>query len=271
MGMFSGKTAIVTGGASGIGKALGQELASRGANVILADVNAKLLEDVAGSMSKAGHKVHPTALDVCDFAAVRKLVEDTTVRHGRLDYLFNNAGIGVGGAAHDFSFADWKTVIDTNLYGVVNGVAVAYPIMVKQGFGHIINTASLAGLIPAPGEISYAASKYGVVGLSHVLRIEGERFGVRVSVVCPGFIETQIFYNAKLINLDRKKMIDALPRCMPVEECAREILHGVERNKPTIVVTRFAKVLWLAYRFWPSFIFWLGRRYAKRMSDLKTQ
>ncbi|MBW1814202.1 MAG: SDR family oxidoreductase, partial [Deltaproteobacteria bacterium] len=85
-------------------------------------------------------------------------------KRGRLDYMFNNAGIGVAGEARDFSYEDWQKVIDTNLYGTVNGVFAAYHVMVKQGFGHIINTASLAGLIPVPGEISYTASKYGTGG-----------------------------------------------------------------------------------------------------------
>ena len=183
MNIFADKTAIITGGASGIGRALGEELARRGARVILADVNAKLLDETAGSIVKAGWRAKPVALDVSDFEAVKELVHDTVAEHGRLDYIFNNAGVTVGGEARDLCLDDWRKVIDTNLYGVVNGVVAAYPVMIGQGFGHIINTASSAGLIPIPGGIPYSASKYGIVGLSNSLRLEGADLGVRTRIV----------------------------------------------------------------------------------------
>jgi NAD(P)-dependent dehydrogenase (short-subunit alcohol dehydrogenase family) len=268
VGIFAGKTAIITGGASGIGRALAKELARQGTSVILADMNVKLLYETVESIKKAGHYAKGVRLDVTDAEAFKLVVSEVVSDFGRLDYLFNNAGIAVCGEARTFSSDDWRSVIDTNLYGVVNGVAAAYPLMVKQGFGHIINTASLAGLIPAPGEISYTASKYGVVGLSHVLRQEGAGHGVRASVVCPGFIETPILYNAKLIGIDRKKMLEKIPKTMPADECARAILRGVGRNQATIVVTTFAKMFWLLHRLSPSLVLWIGKRYAKQMRDL---
>lgn len=268
MGTFEEKIAIITGGASGIGRALGEELARRGARIILADVNEALLEETAESIRRAGFHAKGVRLDVTDSEAVKKLVSDTVTEYGRLDYLFNNAGIAVVGETENFSHDDWHSVIDTNLYGVVHGVAAAYPLMVKQGFGHIINTASAAGLIPTPGEISYTASKYGVVGLSHVLRVEGADLGVKVSVVCPGFIETPIFYNAKLIGIDRQKVLESLPKTTPAAECARAILRGVERNKATIVVTPLAKLICFLYRMVPSIMLRVGRRYARQMREM---
>ncbi len=155
MTIFTDKTAIITGAASGIGRALGAELAQRGAIVVLADVQDKMLEEVVESISIGGHQVKAVTLDVTDVEAVKAVVSDTAAEYGKLDYSFNNAGIAVGGEVRDCSIDDWRNVLDVNLFGVVNGVTAAYPLMVKQGFGHIINTASLEGLIPFPNSVSY--------------------------------------------------------------------------------------------------------------------
>jgi NAD(P)-dependent dehydrogenase (short-subunit alcohol dehydrogenase family) len=251
---FDAKIAIVTGGASGIGRAVGEELARRGAVVTLADINTALVEEVAGYLIGQGRKVKAAVLDVTDFEAVKKLVDDTVSEHGRLDYMFNNAGIAVFGETQDFSYDDWHRVIDVNLYGVVHGIAAAYPVMVSQGFGHIVNTASLAGLVPASGLISYTASKYGVVGMSNALNTEGAKYGVRTSVVCPGLIRTPIYLNVKMIDLDLEKIMKQVPKGMACEKCAGDILRGVERGKAIIVVTPMAKVLTFMQRFTPGLV-----------------
>ncbi len=270
MNPFRDKTAIVTGGASGIGRALGEELARRGARVILADINEGLLKETAESIAKAGGQVKSVTLDVRDAEAVRKLVDDTVADYGWLDYMFNNAGIGVLGEARDFAYEDWKNVIDINLYGVVNGVVAAYPVMVKQQAGHIINTASLAGLIPTAGLISYAASKHGVVGLSYSLRCEGADLGVKVSVVCPGFIRTPI-YESKTLKMDREKFLEMAPEGMPPEQCARKVLKGVERNKAAIVITPMAKFFWPLYRLWPGLVLWLWQRNMVKLRAIRVE
>jgi len=258
MNIFNGKVAIITGAGSGIGKALAEELACRGAHVVINDINAERIRSVSEGIAAAGGAVTASTLDVSNYDAVKKMIEDTAGAHGRIDYLFNNAGIAVGGPAEDFSIDDWRTVIDVNLYGVVHGVAVAFPLMVNQGFGHIINTASIEGLVPVATNPSYVTSKYGVVGLSNALRIAGADLGVRVSAVCPGFIKTAIFTDSKLINIDRQKSIEAMERLSGVtpEQCAKDILRGVERNQAFIVVTAFARILWWLHRLSPDYILW---------------
>ena len=266
MGIFQDKIAIVTGAASGIGRALSEELARRGAIVMMADVQTKMLEEAVDSIIKSGRRVKAVILDVTDFDAVKTLVDNTVKEYGRLDYIFNNAGIAVGGEVRDCTIDDWRNVIEVDFYGVVHGVQAAYPIMVEQGFGHIINTASLEGLIPFPGTISYVACKYGVVGLSNALRIEGADLGVKVSVVCPGYIKTPIFHTSKMIKIDRQKMLESLPERFAItpEECALVILRGVARNKATIVVTGMAKVLWMVQRLCPGLILGMMRRNLKK-------
>jgi NAD(P)-dependent dehydrogenase (short-subunit alcohol dehydrogenase family) len=266
MNHFKEKVAIVTGAASGIGRALGEALARREALVILADINSQLLSEVAESLAASGYQAEALPLDVSNYDAVKKLVADTVAQHGRLDFMFNNAGIAVGGEVRDCSIDDWRNVLNVNLHGVINGVDAAYQIMVKQGFGHIINTASIEGLLPFPGTVSYAASKYGVVGLSNSLRIEGADLGVKVSVVCPGYIKTPIFHTSKMIKIDREKMLESLPERLGItpERCASVIIRGVERNKAIIVVTGFAKILWLLQRISPGLIRWMMRRNLKK-------
>jgi NAD(P)-dependent dehydrogenase (short-subunit alcohol dehydrogenase family) len=262
MSLFRDKVAIVTGAGSGIGCALSQEMARRGARVILADVNASPIEQAVRTITQAGHHAEAFVVDVSDYHADEKMVVDTMDRYGRLDYLFNNAGIAVGAEVRDCSIEDFQHVINVNLFGVINGVSAAYPLMVRQGYGHIVNTASIEGLIPYPATVSYVSSKYGVVGLSNALRIEGADLGVKVSVVCPGYIKTPIFKTCKLIKIDRDKMLRALPERFGItpEACAQVILRGVQQNKAIIVVTGFAKFLWALQRVSPALIRWIMRR-----------
>lgn len=199
--IFEEATAIITGGASGIGRALAEELAKRGAEVVLADLQIELAEEAAREIRLAGGQATAWQLDVADFSAMEKLLRETVERTGRLDYIFNNAGIGIGGDVHRHSIEDWNRIIDVNLRGVINGVQGAYKIMRNQGFGHIVNTSSMAGLMPSPGVSSYATTKHAVVGLSKSLRAEAAPAGIRVSVLCPGVIRTPILEGANMAKI----------------------------------------------------------------------
>ncbi len=266
MSYFRDQIAIVTGAGSGIGRSLSHELARRGAVVVISDVSAKRIEEVGAEISTSGGKVTALSLDVTDYDAVKKMVDDTVAEHGRLDLIFNNAGIAVGGEARDVDIDDWRAVLDVNLMGVVHGVTSAYPIMVKQGCGHIVNTSSIEGLIPFPVTSSYVASKYAVLGMSNALRVEGADLGVKVSAVCPGYVKTAIFEESKMVKIERKELIDQLSDRIGVtpDECARIILRGVERNKAIIPVTALAWVLWIIARISPNLMMGIMRRVVKR-------
>ena len=148
---FEGATAIVTGGASGIGRGLAEELAKRGANVVIADIQYELAKRVGSQKSEVGSRIAATKLDTRNAKAVEKLVKDIARRYGRLDYIFNNAGIAIASELKGLKADDWERTIDVNLKGVIYGLRAAYSIMRKQSFGHIVNTASMAGLAPVPG------------------------------------------------------------------------------------------------------------------------
>ena len=179
------------------------------------------------------------------------------------------SGIGIMGEERDVSLDDWNRVLAVDLHGVVHGVRAAYPIMVKQGHGHIVNTASVAGLVPSAMEISYTTAKYGVVGLSHGLRAEGQALGVKVTVVCPGFIDTPILQVSPIRGgSDRQRILKLIPKPMPPERCARIILDGVARNRSTIVPTGHAKLLWAIERLSPDAAIWLSAKVVERLRKM---
>jgi len=218
----------------------------------VADIDAEAAERAAGTIVAAGWRAEARQLDVSDEPRVRDLVEQTAVRYGRLDYLFNNAGIAVGGDARDLTLEQWRRVLDVDLYGVLYGTLAAYPLMARQGFGHIVNISSMTGLVPQPINAPYATAKHGVVGLSLSLRIEGADLGVKVSVVCPGYVKTSIYEHVELVGVDRAEATRTPIKGIGTADAARAILKGVGRNEAIIVFPPVFRWAWRAYRLHPA-------------------
>lgn len=252
---FEEKVAIVTGGGSGIGQALCEELARRGSMVIVADVNDGCARQVAAAIMRRGGRAYAAHVDVSKEEEVKQLVDETVSAYGHLDYLFNNAGIVIGGDTRDLTSEQWRRVFDVNFYGVLHGTLAAYLVMLKQGCGHIVNTASAAGLLPGPGNAPYGASKHAIVGLSLSLRLEAADLGVNVSVVCPGFVRTNIYQSMILANIPREQVLARLPRhMMEAEHAAHVILDGVSRNQAVIVFPASMRWIWHLYRVFPRLL-----------------
>jgi short-subunit dehydrogenase len=184
---------------------------------------------------------------------LKRLVETTTAANHRLDFMFNNAGIGAWGDVRCFADRQWQQIVDVNLWGAVHGTTAALAVMALQGDGHIVNTASLAGLVPVPAAVPYATAKHAVVGLSTSVRAEVATLGVRVSVVCPGPVRSSFHQSLVLADgaLHSRK-----PSRIATDsrQAAREILAGVERNKAVIVFPRQARLTWIAYRICPALL-----------------
>lgn len=253
--IFRDKSAIVTGGASGIGRALAERLGSLGAAVTIADMQGPLAEEVAAGIRANGGKADAAVLDITDVAATEALYGSVAARTGRLDYAFNNAGIWMMGDADKFALADWDRLIDVNLKGTINCTRAAYAIMLRQGSGHIINTASVAGLTPDPGCTAYAATKHAIVGLSKSLRVEAEHRGVKVTALCPGVVATPLLegggkFGKVLDKVDPEQMRQMWKRMrpMPVDAFAKRALRDVARNKAVIVWPMGGKLFWLVDR-----------------------
>jgi NAD(P)-dependent dehydrogenase (short-subunit alcohol dehydrogenase family) len=255
MSEWCDSVAVVTGGASGIGKALCEELAARGAIVVVADKDGAGAEQAAAAVRHAGARATAQQADVADEASVSMLIRNTVVAHRRLDYVFNVAGVGFAGDARDIEPEHWRRIINVNLWGVIHGTMSAYAVMAKQGRGHIVNMASLAGLLPNPGSVPYATTKHAVVGLSLSLRAEAAALGVKVSVVCPGFVQSRVLQSATMLNLSRERMIASIPfPFMDARSAARRILAGVARNRAVIAFPGYARLFWWLYRLHPGLI-----------------
>ena len=257
MNPFQDKVAIVTGGGSGIGQALCEELAKRSSRVIVADIKLEEAERVASNIAKSGGVARASLLDVTNERDVVSLVNETVSSYGHLDYMFNNAGIAIGGDARDLTTEQWHEVLDVNLNGVLYGTLAAYRVMLKQASGHIVNTASAAGLFPDPSDAPYCTSKHAVVGLSLSLRFEGADLGVRVSVVCPGLVRTNIYQNMVVANVPHeqaKALVSRNRKQMRSSEAARAILNGVARNQSIIVFPTSIRWIWRLYRLFPSLL-----------------
>jgi len=201
-------------------------------------------------------------VDVRDAAAVQAVVDDTCGRYGRLDVMVNNAGVGVGGDAQELGLAHWDRVIDVNLRGVVHGIHAAYPVMIGQGCGHIVNTASLAGLLPGPLLTPYAMTKHAVVGLSLSLRAEAAAYGVQVTAVCPGVVDTPLLDKTgpedlpqpALMGHGREIMRHYQPRFYPADRLAGDILRGMDRNAALVIAPASARVAWRLWRYAPVLV-----------------
>lgn len=253
MGFFQGKICVVTGGGSGLGRALCQQLAEYGANVIVADLNEQAAQEVVQEIINRDGTATAYYVDVTSPESVEELVSETSTRFGKLDFMFNNAGITVTGEFRDLPLDEIKKVLNVNLIGVVHGSYFAYQTMIRQGFGHIVNTASGFGLAPGPTKLPYVTSKFGIVGLSESLRYEGLDLGVRVSVVCPGYIQTPMVENVHTFNVSSQDVLSQVPvKMVKVDEAACLVLQGVEKNQAIIKFPSYVGLLAFIYRFLPG-------------------
>lgn len=267
IGIYKDKVALITGGGSGIGRCLCLELGREGSRVIVTDIALETAKEVAAEIKAAGGQAWAMWLDVSEVEAVQAVVKEIKQSFQRLDYIFNNAGIALAGEIRDMTYSQWQKMIDVNIWGVIYGSTEAYKLMTEQGYGHIVNIASVSGLVGAPITAAYATTKYAVVGYSTTLRAEAEALGVQVTVVCPAFVDTNMYQNVNVIKADRKRSLSLTPsRKLSPDKAARTILKGVARNKKYVVFPFSGRLVWWLYKMNPGL---LEIYYRKMLRDFR--
>jgi NAD(P)-dependent dehydrogenase (short-subunit alcohol dehydrogenase family) len=249
-----GKVAVITGAGSGIGRALAYDLARRGAQLAISDVDASGLAETAQQVRIIGAKVHETRLDVTDRAAVLRYADDVIAEFGVVNIVINNAGIAFTGDIEQMSFAQIERVIDVDFWGVVNGTKAFLPHLIASGDGHVVNISSLFGLMAVPGQSAYNAAKFAVRGFTEALREEMLVNGhpVRVTCVHPGGIKTAIARNAGVVDgHDQAALANFFDKKLArtsAQSAAKTIIRAVIGNRPRSVVGLDAKLLDLLVR-----------------------
>lgn len=255
---FRGKVAAITGAGSGIGRALATELARRGAHLALSDVNSEGLAETVGRCEGLGVKVTSQVLDVADRDAVFAWADAVAAEHGKVNLIFNNAGVALGATVESMSYEDIQWLMSINFWGVVNGTQAFLPHLFESGDGHVINVSSVFGLVSIPTQSAYNAAKFAVRGFTDALRIEldvADR-GVSATTIHPGGIKTNIARNARFDpessppGTSSKSIGDEFERIALTKpsKAAKQILAAVEKNRRRALIGPDAKVFDLISR-----------------------
>ena len=263
---LSGKVAVVTGAASGIGRATALALAERGADLAICDIDESGLKESAATIEGMGRRVHSGRVDVARSEDLREFADQVYAELGRVDILVNNAGIGVGGLFGDIPLDEWDAIVGINLKGVAHGCHIFLPRMIAAGNGgHVVNIASMAGFCQAPGMSAYCATKFGVVGLSESIRIEMAEHHIGVTAVCPGVIPPEIVrstrnYGAMATDERREEGVRAFERRnYGPERVAQGILKAIQKNRGVAPVSPEAWIGYWTKRLFPWMIGLVGR------------
>jgi NADP-dependent 3-hydroxy acid dehydrogenase YdfG len=250
------KTVLITGAGSGLGRALALRYAGLGCRIGVADLDLDRAEGVRAEIEAAGGRALAFHVDITQDSAWALLREQVNAAWHGVDVLINNAGVASGGATLEASIADWQWMLDVNLLGVVRGCKAFAPDMLQKGSGQIINIASFAGLAGAPGLSSYGVAKGGVVTLSEGLRGEFEPRGLKVSVVCPAFFQTNLLQNfrgsERMRSTAAKLMADARESA---DDIARAIVEAAEKGRFLIIPTATERRRWWMKRWFPEYYY----------------
>ena len=247
--------AVITGSGGGLGRALALELAEHGASIVVSDIQLESAEETANMVRARGAKAEVVPCDVANRDAVFALVDETVGRLGGIDFIANNAGVGVGGPFEEMSIEDWRWTVDINLWGVVYGCQAAIPKMLAQGRGYVLNVASAAGLLSPPAMSTYNVTKAGVVALSETLFAEHRSRGIHVSVLCPTFFRTNIMGSGRGATTEKednqiRKWMEKSKVQAP--DVAKEAIESVRDGKLYVTPMRDGRMGWRLKRAHPQ-------------------
>jgi NADP-dependent 3-hydroxy acid dehydrogenase YdfG len=255
---FKNKVVVITGAGSGIGKATALAFAKEGAIPVIVDKDLSRLELVKKEIEVFGTKVFIKQVDVSDREQVRMLSQFVIDELGRVDVLHNNAGVSVGGKIEHTSLEDWEWLLGINLWGVIYGIHYFLPYMIKQKYGHIVNTSSILGLSATPSTGIYSTAKFAITGLGEALRAEVRKYGIGVTTVCPGLVNTRIVVDGRIKTEDnsrsRKENVITYFKNhgKPPEVVAKVILKAIKNDKAIVPIGLDARILWYIKRVSPG-------------------
>jgi NAD(P)-dependent dehydrogenase (short-subunit alcohol dehydrogenase family) len=264
-----GKQCLITGAASGIGRATAIDAARRGAVLFLTDVQAEALEGVAEEIRGAsGTVAYVKAADVTDHEAIVAMAAEVHAEHGSMDVVMNIAGVSTWGTIKRLRHSDWRKMVEVNLMGPIGVLECFVPPMIEAGRGgHVVNVSSAAGLFGLPWHAAYSASKYGLRGVSEVLRTDLHHHRIGVSLVCPGAVKTPLVGTVEIVGVDReapamRKLVERFEgHAVSPERVAEKILAGVEKNRYLVFTSADIHALYLVQRFVPP-LYWAIMRLA---------
>ncbi len=263
---------VVTGAGSGLGRSICEYAGARGAVIVASDLDEARARETLERVREGGGRGQAVRTDVSDAESVRSLIEGARHSAGRVDYLFNNAGVALNGEFQDVDEVEWQRIVDVNFWGVVHGCRVVYPIMMAQGSGHIVNVSSIAGLVPGGLMTAYAATKHAVVGFSTSLRSEASQYGIRVTALCPGYLETPMHASAQnvsgYVESHDVRYRSRAHRWPTAADAVDHMMRGVLRNRAIVVSPRLQLPLWWVHRVapgaYPRFWRWMIGRIRSR-------
>ncbi|HEY6259025.1 MAG TPA: SDR family NAD(P)-dependent oxidoreductase [Xanthobacteraceae bacterium] len=259
MQIIRGKKALVTGAASGIGRALALALAREGADLCLIDIDEATLAVTAQEARGLGVAVKSLVCDLTQSAAITAAVGSVLAEWGAVNILVNNAGIAYYGATHDMTAAQWERLISLNLLAPIQMTRELIPTLLAQDEAHVLNVCSIFGLVPMRKGAAYQVSKFGLVGLSAALRAEyGRDFGV--TALCPGFVRTALLESFATGDPSKKRYEVPAWMCTSPDKVAAVAIRAIRRNKGLVVITPAARIIWWMARLSPPFVDWLTRQ-----------
>ncbi|AWB91138.1 SDR family oxidoreductase [Aeromicrobium chenweiae] len=276
---FAGRTAVITGAGGGIGRAAAVQAAAKGARLALTDVDAAGLEATVALV--ADHVVHHEAFDIADEDAVAAFAHRTLL-HGPVDIVMNVAGISVGGRIQDLTSKDWRDVVEVDLMGPIHVLSAFVPPMIAAGNGgHVVNVSSSAGLFGLPVRAPYSAAKFGLHGVSEVLRFDLEQHGIGVTLLCPGAVRTPLVSRSVLAGVDpqhpaiQKMFADFERQAVSPEDAAAAMIRGVEGGRYLVFTSHDVRTAHYLQRYVP----WayqramrrLNRRFSRIMAQAETE
>ena len=269
---LSGRWALVTGAASGIGRATALALACRGADLVICDIDEAGLDTVRGEIEALGRAVLARAVDVADREQMRAFAETVHAEIPAVDVLVNNAGVAVTATFVDTTLEDWDWILGTNLVGVIHGCHFFVPRMIERGQGgHVVNISSTAGYFALGTMSAYSATKFAVRGMSEVMHGELAVHGIGVTAVCPGIIDTPIVGTMRMRGGDeeesRRRAVQVFTRrAYSPERLAEGILKAIRKNKVVAPITPEARLFWWIVRWCPWLAHWMNRRGSARVA-----